>query len=108
MLCGVLLTVSLAVCCIVRVGGNDAPVSAVLDHLSKWQYEKYADRNEIHHVRAHPDSYSSVFHTLISILSSFNAHSATVCLVGTRVGVSVCSAHALAHCAVTILWATPV
>lgn len=68
-------------CCSVRVGANDAPVSAVLDHLSKWQYEKYDDRNQIHHIHAHPDSYTSVFHTLNSILSKLNAHSATVYLV---------------------------
>lgn len=110
MLYGALLTISLAVCCSVRVGANDAPVSAVLDHLSKWQYEKYDDRNQIHHIHAHPDSYTSVFHALNSILSSLNAHSVTVCLVrySARVCVSVCSALALAHCAVTILWATPV
>ncbi len=98
MLYGILLTISLAVCCSVRVGANDTPVSAVLDHLSKWQYEKYDDRNRIHHIRAHPDSYTFVFHTLNSILSKLNAHSATVCLM------CLCRA----HCDVTNLRATPV
>ncbi len=98
MLYGILLTISMAVCCSVRVGANDTPVSAVLDHLSKWQYEKYDDRNRIHHIRAHPDSYTFVVHTLNSILSKLNAHSATVCLM------CLCRT----HCDVTNLRATPV